>query len=114
MRSGTIDHSAKKPVAVQRSDGGELVVAQTPDVTEVLGQRAVVVQQCQQWLRSFGDTLAGRVLYVPGRTQRQISPARQGSNIKKHITSINIDYAVRTGSAIASNKRSERIPTRSV
>jgi hypothetical protein len=43
MRSRTIDHSAKKPVAVQRGDGGELVVAGAADVTEVLGQRVITV-----------------------------------------------------------------------
>jgi len=43
MRSRTINHSAKKPVAVQRSDSGELVMARTSDVAEVLGQRAVTI-----------------------------------------------------------------------
>ncbi len=43
MRSRTIDHSAKKPVAIQRSDSSELVMARTSDVAEVLGQRAVTV-----------------------------------------------------------------------
>jgi len=43
MRSGTVDHSSKKPPAVQRRDSRQLVVAGTPDVAEVLVQRAVTV-----------------------------------------------------------------------
>jgi hypothetical protein len=43
MRSGTINHSAKKPVAIQRGDSSQLIVAGPPDVAEVLGQRAVTV-----------------------------------------------------------------------
>ena len=43
MRTGTIDHSTEKPAAVQRRDRSELVVAGTPDVAEVLSQRAVPV-----------------------------------------------------------------------
>jgi len=38
MRSGTIDHSAKKPTAIQRGNGSQLVVPGAPNVGEVLGQ----------------------------------------------------------------------------
>jgi len=43
MCSGTIDHSAKKPSAVQRRDSSQLVMAGPPDIVEVLRQRAITV-----------------------------------------------------------------------
>ena len=110
MRSWTIDHPAKKPIAVQRRNGSQLVVAGASRKTEVLGQRAVGVKQHQQWLRSFGYALAGWVLNIASGTEREISPTGQRCNIEQDVASIDIDYVVRTGSSIAGDKRSICIP----
>jgi hypothetical protein len=113
MRARTVDHSAKKPAAVERRDGGQLVVAWTSGVAEVPGQRTVGVQERQEWLRGFRYAGARWILNVAGGAEGEISPTGQRGTIEEYVAAIDLDDAVRAGRAIVPDQRSECIPTAS-